>query len=267
MMEKSMRPFRQPRVLLVDDEPTFLAATSRVLERRGIAVTTAQSGEEARSAFETSDFDVVILDVAMPDADGHQIFYELKQRHAGAQFIILTGHGDPQRAFEMSLDGLFAYLTKPCEVEPLADLICRAAAGERPPPAAAEDRSTGCRVLLIDDEETFLASMRRVLTRRGLDVLTAPNGEAGLALLSAQDVDVAIVDLKMPGLNGLEVLARIKRIKPAVEVILLTGHGDVASAIQGMPLGAFDYLLKPYDPDELTLLIEVAAARKRHSSS
>jgi FixJ family two-component response regulator len=71
----------------------------------------------------------------------------------------------------------------------------------------------------------------------------------------------------MPGLGGLEVLSRIKREKPAVEVILLTGHGDIASAIQGMPQGAFDYLLKPYEPDELALRIEVAAARKRESAS
>ncbi len=262
-----MRASREPRVLLVDDEPAFLVATAKVLERRGMHVTTAESGEEARSAFGSSAFDVVVLDVAMPDADGHQLFYEFRQRHTGAQFIILTGHGDAQRAFEMSLDGLFAYLTKPCELEALADLIFRAAAVEQPSAGGKRNRAANYRVLLIDDEEAFLSSMRKVLARRGFDVLTAGNGEAGLALLEAHDVDVAIVDLKMPGLNGLEVLKRIKAIKPSVEVILLTGHGDVASAIQGMPHGAFDYLLKPYDPDELTLRIEVAAVRKRHSAA
>jgi DNA-binding NtrC family response regulator len=257
----------QPRVLLVDDEPTFLASAAKALQRRGIRVTTAESGEAARSAFEASAFDVVVLDVTMPDADGHQLFYELRQRSTATPFIVLTGHGDAQRSFEMSLDGLFAYVTKPCEVEVLAGLIYRAAGMEQPVIKSDRNRSPGYRVLLVDDEEAFLAAMRKVLARRGFDVLTATSGEEGLALLKAHDIDVAIVDLKMPGLGGLEVLSRIKREKPAVEVILLTGHGDIASAIQGMPQGAFDYLLKPYEPDELALRIEVAAARKRESAA
>jgi DNA-binding NtrC family response regulator len=257
----------QPRVLLVDDEAAFLASAAKALQRRGIHVTTAQSGEQARSAFEASPFDVVVLDVAMPDADGHQLFYELKQRSTATQFIVLTGHGDAQRSFEMSFDGLFAYLTKPCEIDVLADLIYRAAGMEQPVVSSDRNQTPGYRVLLIDDEEAFLASMRKVLARRGFEVVTATSGEEGLELLKDHDVDVAIVDLKMPGLGGLEVLSRIKREKPAVEVILLTGHGDIASAIEGMPQGAFDYLLKPYEPDELALRIEVAGAHKRHTAS
>jgi DNA-binding NtrC family response regulator len=257
----------QPRALLVNDDPAFLASAAKALQRRGICITTAKSGEEARSVFEASAFDVVVLDLTMPDVDGYQLFHELRQRSTATQFVVLSGHEDAQRSFEMSHDRLFAYLTKPCEVEVLAALIYRAAGMEQPVTKSNRNRSLGYRVLLVDDEEAFLASMRKVLTRRGFDVLTATSGEEGLALLTAHDIDVAIVDLKMPGLGGMEVLSQIKREKPAVEVILLTGLGEPVPAIRGMLQEAFDYLLKPYEPDELALKIEVAAARKRQSVS
>lgn len=118
-------------------------------------------------------------------------------------------------------------------------------------------------VLLVDDEEEFLASMVRVLTRRGFSVVTATGGEEALNAVREHAVDVAVLDVKMPGLNGIDVLGRMKRISPNVEVILLTGHASMDSATTGMELGAFDYLSKPHDPEELALKITAAAARKR----
>lgn len=118
-------------------------------------------------------------------------------------------------------------------------------------------------VLLVDDEEVFVNTMVKRLTKRGLTVLKALSGEEGLSRLSENNnVDVVILDVKMPGLDGIETLCQIKAEYPLVEVIMLTGHATVETAIDGMREGAFDYLLKPCDMDELMGKINEAVNRR-----
>ncbi len=119
------------------------------------------------------------------------------------------------------------------------------------------------RVLLIDDEAEFLEPIAARLARRGVVCTTAQSGEAGLAALAAHPFDCVVADLRMPGLDGLQVLARIRQDHPGVPVVLLTGHGSVELGIRGMDLGAFDYLLKPVELDELLDTIRRAAAGPR----
>jgi DNA-binding NtrC family response regulator len=118
-------------------------------------------------------------------------------------------------------------------------------------------------VLLVDDEVPFVEAMTRRLTKRGLDVKNAFSGEEALqALKKLKHVDVIILDVKMPGMDGLEALKEIKKAYPIVEVVMLTGHATVESAIDGMKLGAFDYLMKPCDMDVLMKKLEEAKKKK-----
>jgi len=118
--------------------------------------------------------------------------------------------------------------------------------------------SEAVRVLLVDDEETYADTLRKRLTRRGLAVLVANSGEQALAVLADNPVDVVLLDVKMPGMDGMETLSRIKRGHPGVEVIMLTGHANVDVAIRGMEQGAFDYLMKPAEMDDLYYKIQDA---------
>jgi DNA-binding NtrC family response regulator len=118
-------------------------------------------------------------------------------------------------------------------------------------------------VLLVDDEVPFVEAMTRRLTKRGLDVKNAFSGEEALqALKKLKHVDVIILDVKMPGMDGLEALTEIKKAHPIVEVIMLTGHATVETAIEGMKRGAFDYLMKPCDMDVLMKKLEEAKKKK-----
>jgi len=117
-------------------------------------------------------------------------------------------------------------------------------------------------VLLIDDDPGIRKLLTRELKRRGLEVETAANGEEGLALLDRRDPDVVVCDVRMPDLNGLEVLRRIKEREPdTTEVIMLTGHGTIDSAIEAIKAGAYHYLTKPVKVAELAALIRNAAER------
>ena len=119
------------------------------------------------------------------------------------------------------------------------------------------------KVLLVDDEEAFVATLSKRLDKRGLACRTAYSGAEALAALEkAPSLDVVILDVKMPGMDGLEALAEIKSRHPIVEVIMLTGHGTIESAIEGMKRGAFDYLTKPCDIEDLVRKVGEAAQRK-----
>ena len=118
------------------------------------------------------------------------------------------------------------------------------------------------RVLLVDDEEEFVETLAQRLEVRDFDVITAFNGADGLERLENEDVDLVILDLQMPGEDGISVLRKIKESKPLVEVIMLTGHATVETAIEGMKLGAFDFLIKPTETEELVEKINRAFGRK-----
>ena len=121
---------------------------------------------------------------------------------------------------------------------------------------------TGDRVLLVDDEEDFTEALAKRLEGRGLNVTTAESGAAALEKIRARDFDTVVLDLAMPGMDGIETLRRIKAEDPDVQVILLTGHGTVPSGVEAMKLGAIDFLQKPATFDELLEKIKEAGAKK-----
>ena len=119
-------------------------------------------------------------------------------------------------------------------------------------------------VLLVDDEVPFVEAMTKRLTKRDLTIASAFSGQEALDKLEKdRNIEVVILDVKMPGMDGTETLREIKGRYPLVEVIMLTGHATVESGIEGMKLGAFDYLLKPCDMDQLIAKVTEAAAKKR----
>lgn len=116
-------------------------------------------------------------------------------------------------------------------------------------------------VMIVDDEEDFLETLVKRLEKRDLKVIGAKSGEEALELLRESPVDVVVLDVKMPGMNGIEALKEIKGRHPLVEVVLLTGHASTEVAIKGMELGAFDYLMKPIGMDELLYKVQDAYER------
>ncbi len=107
------------------------------------------------------------------------------------------------------------------------------------------------KVLLVDDEEQFVEVLAQRLETRDFHVNSAFNGDDAIEFVNSHEVDVVVLDVLMPGRDGVETLREIKRIKPLVEVVMLTGHATVQTAIEGMKLGAFDFLMKPTDTSEL----------------
>ena len=120
------------------------------------------------------------------------------------------------------------------------------------------------KLLLVDDEKPFLDTLTKRLEKREINISAVYSGKDALAELEKnKTIDVVILDVKMPGMDGIQTLVEIKKSFPLVEVIMLTGHATVETAIDGMKLGAFDYLMKPCDIDVLIDKAREALEKKR----
>jgi DNA-binding NtrC family response regulator len=118
------------------------------------------------------------------------------------------------------------------------------------------------RVLFVDDETDFRETLIKRMQKRGVPAFGVCSGEEALSWLQDQITDIVVLDVRMPGMDGIQTLRAIKRDHPLLEVILLTGHASLEVAKEGMQLGAFDYLMKPIDLDELLYKIEDAYQKK-----
>ena len=119
-------------------------------------------------------------------------------------------------------------------------------------------QKSGPRLLLVDDEERFRTTLAKRLREKGFEVADLGSGMEAIDYVKENGVDIIVLDIKMPGLDGIETLTEIKKSNPGIEVVLLTGHGTVDTAIEGMRTGAYDYLMKPCEIDNLVLKINGA---------
>ena len=118
------------------------------------------------------------------------------------------------------------------------------------------------RVLLVDDEEEFVETLAERMRSRGMEVATSNSGGNALELIDKEAYDVVVLDLQMPGMDGIEALERIKRRKPDIQVVLLTGHATVEKGVEAMKHGALEFLEKPIDLSKLSEVIQKAKAEK-----
>jgi len=118
------------------------------------------------------------------------------------------------------------------------------------------------KILLVDDEIVFTGNMSKLLTTRGYRVTAVNNGDGAISALEKEKFDVVVLDLKMPGMDGITTLKEIKKLGLFTETLILTGHGSIDTAMEAIRLGAYDYLTKPCEIDELVVKIEGAWGKK-----
>ena len=118
-------------------------------------------------------------------------------------------------------------------------------------------------VMVVDDEPNIREGSQRILSRVGFDVLKASTGLEALNLLEKQTIPIVLLDLKMPGMDGMEVLKRIRQLDIAIQVIVITGFATVETAIEAMKQGAYDFIPKPFEPEQLRIVVKRAAEKLR----
>jgi DNA-binding NtrC family response regulator len=348
------------KILVVDDEVTAGRSIEKVLAKKGFRIDFAESADEGLNKMEAELFELVLLDIMMPQVNGIEFLRIIKERWPNLKVVMVTGYPSIETAVEATRLGALDYISKPFtpnelreKVEqalgdtaevipirpvedeahvslcPVAKLQCelytkkgrpcktkdgvcpkikraQQKARMRTVPSAEEigrsaididmpfdyhevARYTGPsyvnaldgsdiplvnweafpkeapadlpEILVIDDEIVVGNSVRKILKPKGYHVDHAETPSVAMEILSERPVDIVLLDMKIPGVKGLDLLEAIKEENPAVPVIMITGYATVETAVESIKLGASDYVAKPFTPDELHRAVERGVKR------
>jgi len=254
-------------ILVIDDSVAVRDAIRVQLEQAGHQVVTATSGEEGLALAASVRPDAIVVDAEMPGIDGSTVVRRVRLDPAlrRTPCLLLTGSdlADETRALD---DGADVYLRKGVDPEVLLARLAGAMRAVRSPAAVETGTALGPkRLLVIDDSLTFLHTLADALRGEGYDVVTAQSGPEALTLLPVQPVDCVLLDVIMPGMDGLQVCKQIKATAAwrDIPIIMLTGLQEKSSMIAGINVGADDYIVKVDDFEIVKARVRAQLRRKQ----
>jgi len=265
------------RVLVVDDDPALLQALPETLRLRmsGVTVDTADSAAAALDRISARDYDAIVTDIRMPGMDGLTLLAEIVARRPDTPTLMITGHGEYDLALRCLRGGAYDFIQKPIDRDHFVASLHRAieahalnrrvknrrlalerCAGELEKIAEKLGREEA-HILIVDDDPALLQALPETLRLRmsGVTVDTTDSAVAALERITARDYDAIVADIKMPGMDGLALLAEILGRRPDTPTLMITGHGEYDLAVRALRGGAYDYIQKPIDRDHFVALL------------
>jgi DNA-binding NtrC family response regulator len=240
-----------PAILIVDDNEDLLQTFAMIFKRRGFCVETAGNGTSAVEKFKSRDFDVTLMDIVMPEMNGVEAFKKIKELQPGAPVILMTAYSDEELIQTAKEEGVRQIIHKPIRIDRLIETITDAA-GSQP-------------ILIIDDDEDIRNTLTQVFKLRGHEVLTAGSGEEAVAIAMQRDCQMAFIDVKLPNIDGLETLLRLKEVNPFLLTVMMTGfRNEVKDALdKAQDVSEVTCLYKPFDPAEAAELVRKIGKKPR----
>jgi DNA-binding NtrC family response regulator len=240
----------QPNVLVVDDNADLLNTFSLILKRRGFNVDTAKEGMSAVDKHQKYHFDVILMDVVMPGMNGVETFKKLKEIDPAARVILMTAYYDEGELKNVLREGVFQALYKPVDIGQLMSLIDAATSGEP--------------ILIVDDDPDFCQVLAKALRLKGFRVRFATSGGEAVEIAQKARFDAAFIDIKMPGMGGLETCLKLRESNPDLLSIMMTAYRDeareVIEKVPGKPLAC---IYKPFDLTQILEIIKTPAGNHR----
>ncbi len=233
------------RILVVDDNEDFRENLLDILEAHGYEASTAADGFDALDRIKSAGhFDVILMDIKMPLMDGVETFRQVKRIDPESTVIMITAYSRDELVKDALREGAYAIFYKPVEIERLLSMVEQA--GE-----------TGMLIMVVDDDPLFTVNLEEILARHGYRVLVANSGEEALEVARGNNIDLYLIDMKMPVMNGLETYLKLKDIRPGAVAVMVTAFRDEMHDLvdQAMNSSAYTCLFKPVDMDQLLELL------------
>ena len=234
-------------ILIVEDERSIRESLRDWLLDLGYQAEVTSDGEEALKRINEKDFDLVILDLRLPGKDGLQVLREVRVKKPKIKGIIITAYPTVKTASEAMKQGAIDFLPKPISLSRLEKLV-----RENTEPVKVKMKP----ILIVDDEAIMRDSLKDWFMELGYPAETANDGEEALTRIAGKKFGLLVLDLKLPGKNGIEVLKEAKRHDPDLKGIIITAYPSVDTAVEALREGAIDYLPKPFPLSELEKLVE-----------
>lgn len=242
------------RILVVDDNEAYTDSIKDILEDEGYEVETANSGEDACTLTDGNDFDLVLMDIKMPGMNGVECFLNMKAHNPGIKVILFTAYALTELIQQALENGVQTVLKKPLNMDTLHAAI-----------EASLRRPEGGYILIADDDRALCENLYETLADYGYRVAMACTPHDAIREAERRPFDILLLDLKMPGLNGLEVYRRVKGMQPNLVTILMTGYAEEMNELidQAIAESVYTMLPKPIDVRQLLdLMARVDEDRK-----
>jgi two-component system, NtrC family, response regulator HydG len=225
-------------VFIVDDDIDLAESLSIALEGNGFEVEIAHSGEEAIKILHEKDFSIAFMDVKLPGKNGVESFLEIKKMKPGLKVVMMTGFSVQQLLEQAIENGAWGILQKPIDMKKLLETLHNV--GQQG-------------ILVVDDDHDFVESTREFLSSNGYRVIVANNGEEAVQCVKSKSVDMLVLDLRMPILNGLETYLRLKKEGIVVPTIIVTAFSEEEKTTveQFSLMSVSGIIRKPFSPREL----------------
>ena len=251
------------KVLVVEDDETARRQLSRAIKKEGYQVLMAEDGRAGVEQFKKETPHIIVTDLKMPGMGGLELMHTVRGLSKDVQVIVVTAFGETDTAVAALREGALDYIKKPIDLDALNVALGRAS--ERV--TALMKSETFPTLLLADDEDKIRERLAKVLDKEGWDVEQVPDGEEAVTKFREKKVDIVLLDIKMPKMDGLQALHEMRKISDDFEAIILTGYGDENSAVQALRDGAINFLKKPIDLDQMILAVQKALEKLRADRS
>ncbi|MDO9549913.1 MAG: response regulator [Methanoregula sp.] len=244
----------KPRVMIVDDDENLCRTLSLVLDRKGYDVTVAHSGPEAVGNVRDHPFAMIFMDIKMPGMNGVEALEQIRKVRSDAAVTMMTAYaveGLVEKALYMGAQGV---LYKPVDLKKVMSTI-----------EEVSRERTGLNILVVDDDVGTAITLKNILARQGHAVNTASSGEAAIQLAQQQPPEIALIDMKLPGINGLDAYLAMKKDNPDMTAVMMTGYQQEMTPMLDAALKADAYtvLYKPLEMGALLKIVKELAMKKR----
>lgn len=233
-------------VLIVDDQDSIRMSLAAVLEDSGYNIIEAENGYQAIDAVKQSSIDLVLLDIKMPGINGVQTFREIKKISPGTAVVMMTGFALEDLVEAALEEGAYSVVYKPFDVEKIISLV--------------ESVIKSVVILVVDDHSSDRETLSLILKEKGYRVAEAAGGREAVDMVRSSRFDTILMDVKMPGMDGLTAFEEIKAIDPEAKVVFITGFSDDDKLRQALAKDTFAVINKPFDVEALLMLLAYTTA-------
>ena len=234
------------RIMVVDDDTDFRDTLQRILITNGLEVITAEDGLQAIQFASEGNIDLIFMDIRMPRMDGIEAFLKIKEILPNCIVVMMTGHAVESQIEKALSEGAKTCLSKPVSIEQLLEIV-----DETMPESA-----TAHRIMVVDDDTDLRVTLQDILILEGRDVIAAEDGFQAVKLASEGPIDLIFMDIRMPGMDGVETFLKIKEILPDCIVVMMTGHAVESLIEQALSEGAKTCLSKPVSIEQLLEIVD-----------
>jgi two-component system response regulator HydG len=233
----------QTNILVVDDLRSIRLTLGGILEDKGHNVVTVEDGYRAIEEVRKAHFDAIFMDIKMPGINGVQTFREVKKIDPKAAVIMMTAYSVEDLVREALEEGAYAVIYKPFDIDKIIALI----------DDLLDEKTL---ILVVDDQFGDRETLKAILEEKGYRVTTAADGTEAVKMVAERHYDIIFLDIKMPGIDGIETFERVKKIDPGAVVIMMTGYTAEDMVEKALSGGAYTCIHKPFDLEKVMSILE-----------